>query len=293
MELQISTTGFSPNELLREHAPRPCAARLSRAEFFGGLFLIGCANGLAPRVIQSITQKGWAEALLSTFQTSLIVWVACYVGLRLTFRDRSETISRCDLGVGIFVFSVVSLPVGGLNWFGITVLALYIVLFTSPSSMGRRGAIILFATTMSMLWSRLFFAFVANPILRVDAALTAWFRGTDRVGNMVHFADGQGYLVILPGCSSFANISLAFLSWVLVNQSVGHRWRWQDIGWLVAACASVVAVNVSRLSMMAFDMAAYLSVHNEWGEAIANLITLILIVCISAMGAQRESKPHV
>ena len=293
LELHILTAGRRPNELLREPALRLLTAKLSRAQFFGGIFVIGCANGLASRVIQTVTEKGWAEALLSSFQISLIVWLACYVGLRLTFANHPRPITRCDLGVGIFVLSFVSLPVGGLNWFGITVLASYILLFTNPSSRGRRGAIVLLATTMSMLWSRLFFAFAATPILRLDAALTAWFRGTDHVGNMVPFADGQGYLVIFPACSSFANLSLAFLTWILVNQSLDHRWKWQDVGWLVAACASVISVNVGRLSIMAFDMTAYLSVHSEWGEAVANLITLILVVGIIAVGARRELKSYV
>ena len=33
----------------------PLLASISRAELFGGLFLLGCANGLAGRIGQSIT----------------------------------------------------------------------------------------------------------------------------------------------------------------------------------------------------------------------------------------------
>ena len=229
-----------------------------------------------------------AEALLSTFGTSVIVWIACCVGITFIFQDRSDTIRKSDLAVGIPFLAIVALPVAGSSWFGVTALALYIILCTKRSSTRQRGAIILLATSFSMLWSRLLFAFLCKPILDIDATLTAWLKGTPRVGNMVRFADNSGYLVIFPGCSSFGNVSLAFLTWVLVSQSVGHRWSVRDIFWCLLACASVVVVNVSRLSIMATDMNQFAAVHNQWGNAVANVIILILIVSISALSVRRE-----
>jgi hypothetical protein len=261
---------------------------LSRGDFYAGLFLVACGNGLASHVIYSVTHDGWGDALLSTFGTSVIVWIACYVGISFTIRDRSDSVRRSDLVVGIPFLATVALPVGGLGWFGVTALALYIIFCTNRSSTRQRGAIILLATAVSMLWSRLLFAFLCKPILDIDAALTAWLKGTPRVGNMVRFADNSGYLVILPGCSSFGNVSLAFLTWVLVSQSVGHRWSARDIFWCFLACASVILVNVSRLSLMATDMTQFATIHNQWGSAVANVIILTLIVSISALSVRRE-----
>ena len=266
---------------------RPWAS-IARSDFFAGLFLIACANGLAAHVIYSIAHDGWAEALLSTFGTSVIVWIACYVGISFIFRDRSDSIQQSDLAVGLPVLAIIALPVGGLSWFGVTALALYIILCTNRSSPRQRGAIILLATAFSMLWSRLLFAFLCKPILDIDATLTAWLKGTPRVGNMVRFADNSGYLVIFPGCSSFGNVSLAFLTFVLVSQSVGHRWSVRDIFWCLLACASVILVNVSRLSIMATDINQFAAVHNQWGNAVANLVILILIVSVSALSVRRE-----
>ena len=107
--------------------------------------------------------------------------------------------SELALGVG-FVFLVI-LPIGPLSWIAVTGLSLYILVSTDvPTS--RRGAFILLATTVPMLWSRMLFQFFASSILRVDALFVSWLLGTDRTGNVVEFADSSARLVILPGCSS-------------------------------------------------------------------------------------------
>ena len=103
-----------------------------------------------------------------------------------------------------------------------TLLCLYILVSSSEPSL-RRGAVILLATTVPMLWSRLLFQFFANLILEIDASLVCWLLGTRRTGNLVEFADGNGVLAILPSCSSLANVSLAFLCWITVSQIVCHK----------------------------------------------------------------------
>jgi hypothetical protein len=261
---------------------------VTRGEFFAALFLIACINGLASQIIQSVTEKGFAAALLSTFDTSALVWIACFVGINLTYQDRCDAIRNRDLAVSLPFLAIVGLPFAKSSWVGVTGLAVYIIVCAEASSSRLRGAIIFVATAASMFWSRLFFDFLSKPILEIDAALTAWLRGTDRVGNMVRFADNSGYLVILPPCSSFGNVSLAILAWTLVTQSVGHRWSARDILWCLLACAAVIAVNVARLSLMATDMNRYGAVHNEWGNAVVNVIILMLVITISALSVRRE-----
>ena len=47
--------------------------------------------------------------------------------------------------------------------------------------------------------------------------MVTWLLGTERIGNMVRFADNSGYMVITPACASFANISLRI-------PVLGHRY---------------------------------------------------------------------
>src|ERR1700727_276490 len=63
--------GGSFSRMLRE---------LSRGEYFAGLFVVGCASGLASRIIYSINERGWADALFGSFGISVIVWISCIGG---------------------------------------------------------------------------------------------------------------------------------------------------------------------------------------------------------------------
>src|SRR5262249_43183778 len=152
----------------------------------------------------------------------------------------------------------------------------------------RRGALILLALTVPMLWSSLLFRFFTVPILRIDASLAAWILDTERVGSTFRFADGSGYVFVLPACSSFANLSLAFLCFVGVTQWAKHQWGPMDILWSLVACISVIAVNVTRIALTGLSHWHYDLIHNEWGGMVVNFIILGLTVGFSLLGARRE-----
>jgi hypothetical protein len=268
------------------------ARELPRAEFFVGLFALGCLSGLSSRVVQSVKQLGWEDALMNTFEISAIVWISCAAGLSLVHRDRMIGLRSSELAIGAgFVFLVI-LPIGPLSWLAVTALSLYIIFCTNGAS-SRRGAFILLATTVPMLWSRLLFQFFAHPILQIDASLVGWILGTPRVGNIVGFADGSGVLAILPSCSSVANVSLALLCWVTVSQLVCHKKSASDLLWCLMACISVVAVNVTRISAEGLSQWHYATVHSPWGDAVVSVIILLLIVGFSVLGVRRELFAHV
>jgi hypothetical protein len=92
----------------------------------------------------------------------------------------------------------------------------------------------------------------------------------------------------LPPCSSLANVSLAFLCWVTISQFVGHKKSAYDILWCLLACASVVAVNVIRISLMGLSLLRYNEIHNPWGDAVVNTIILGLTIGVCILGVRRE-----
>jgi exosortase/archaeosortase family protein len=139
-----------------------------------------------------------------------------------------------------------------------------------------------------MLWSRLLFQFFARFLLDLDATMAAWLLGTERVGNMVRFADNSGYMLISPACASFGNLTFAFLCWVVVSQWVNHRWRSIDLLWLFLACASVVAINVTRIALTGQSQATFQFIHNQNGEMIIGTVILCLIIGFSVIGVRRE-----
>jgi hypothetical protein len=260
---------------------------LPRGEFFAGLLALGCASGIASRAIQAVNRLGWPDALLNTFEISVLVWISCVAGISLVLQDRTPGIRSSDLAVGAgFVFLVI-LPIGPLSWFAVTALNFYIITSTNVLT-SRRGALILLASTVPMLWSRVLFRFFANLILQIDASLVGWMLDTHRNGDIVEFADGSGVLVILPACSSLANLSLAFLCWVTVSQLVCHKKSAYDLFWCLMACVSVMAVNVTRMSFMGLSQWHYATFHSPLGDAVSGTIILGLIVGFSVLGVRRE-----
>jgi hypothetical protein len=263
------------------------ASELRRGEYFAGLFILGCASGLTSRIIQSVNEHGWEYALINTFEISAIIWIACIAGVFLVLRDRTTGIGLLELALGAGFVLLVILPIGSLSWIAVIGLSLYILVSTDVAT-SRRGAFILLATTVPMLWSQILFRFFANLILAADASLVSWLLGTHRTGSVVEFADSSARLVIFPPCSSLPNVALAFLCWVTLSQLVCHRKSIYDLLWCLLACGAAVAANVTRLAICGLSQWHYATFHNAWSDAVANIIILGLIVGISALGIRRE-----
>jgi exosortase/archaeosortase family protein len=223
---------------------------------------------------------------------SVIVLFACVAGISLFLRSKDEELTSGDLVIGLVFILLMAIPASEVNWATISVLSLYVLLFANDHSERKRGALILLAVTVPMLWSRLLFSFISQPFLDLDAALAGWILDTHKSGNILNFADGSGELVILPACSSFANVSLAFLCWVSVSQWVDHKPVRQDIFWCLLACASVVVVNTVRISIMGISHWHYLTFHYGWGATLMGTIILALTIGITMLGVRRDLPSH-
>ena len=244
--------------------------------------------GLALESSISLIREGGPISILSTFDVSAIVWISCVGGVILIADEKADKIRRADIVLGTALLVPIVLPIGGLSWLAVTILSLYVILFTDAPSSRRRGAMILLAVTVPMLWSPLLFRYFANFILEIDASLVSVLLDTHRSGNLVRFIDESGSLAILPYCSSLHNVSLAILSWVGINQWLARRACVTDWQWVFVAALAVIAVNVTRMSLMGFSINYYHAVHSFWGDTIVNLIILFTIVGICLVGVRRE-----
>lgn len=261
---------------------------MPRNEFLTVLFFFGCANGFVAKINATVRRAGWVDAAVGMFDISVIVLGACAAGLWFTMWRGKQLATPTDVAVGVIALALIALPVGAFSWLAVSGLALYILLFTNADMPVRRGAIILLAVTVPMLWSRLLFEFFANFILEIDASLVGWLLGTDRTGNIVRFAHDGGYLVIFSGCSSLANMSLAFLCWVAVSECAGHRRSVGDLWWCLLACGSVLIINVGRMSIMGLSLRHYEALHSPIGEALTSAMILVATLGWSLLGARRE-----
>jgi hypothetical protein len=261
-------------------------ASVSRNELFAGVYILGCANGLLGR-FAGMEVNNWL-GLVQALDINVIVVFACFAGLAAILHEQPEDIRQGDILASVVCLGFAALPIPELSWVGVTALSIYILLFANDGSERKRGAIILLALTVPMLWSRLLFHFFAKYLLDIDAWLVASLLGTERVGNMVGFAQGSGHIVVLPACASLANMSLAFLTWVAVTQWAKHRWVPSDIFWSLLVCGSVVAVNVTRMTLMGLSYWHYELIHKQFGDMVWNSIMLGLMVGFSLLGVRRE-----
>ena len=261
---------------------------MPRNEFFACLYILACANGLLGRTIYALNLEGWRGAVVG-FELNVIVLSACFAGVYLIATSNRNQIRILDLVVALGFLGLVLLPIYAMSWVAVTGLSLYILFFANDGAERRRGALILLALAVPMLWSRLLFQFFARFLLELDATMAAWMLGTERIGNLVRFADNSGYMVITPACASVGNMTYAFLCWVVVSQWVNHRWRRIDFLWLFLACASVVAINATRIALIGHSQANFQLIHmNQYSEAVLSTVFLCLIIGFSIIGARRE-----
>jgi hypothetical protein len=261
---------------------------MPRGEFFAALLILAYLNGVALRTIAIVTDQGWQEAILSTFGVSLIVWLAWIAGVWLLLTECGGPIRKFDLSVGVVGLFLIWLPIGGTSWLAMTAISMYLVLSEKTGSNARRAAIILLAVSVPMFWSPMLFMAFSDVILRVDAVMVGRLLGTESSGNLVSFANGPDSLVILPGCSSFAHLSLIPLCWIALTVIINHRATLMDLMWCGAALATVVLINVVRLTIMGLNVDYYLLLHSSTGETAVNLITTSLAIGICVYGLRRE-----
>ncbi len=111
--------------------------------------------------------------------------VACFTGISLVLVDKTGGLDSADLAVAMVLLLIIALPIGAMSWLAVTMLSLYVVLFAQATESQHRGAVILLAATVPMLWSRLIFDLFANFILGPDASLVGWMLGTHRSGQLI------------------------------------------------------------------------------------------------------------
>jgi exosortase/archaeosortase family protein len=138
-----------------------------------------------------------------------------------------------------------------------------------------------------MFWSHVLMLCVSQPILDFDALLISWLTGTERVDNVLRFADGQGYLWIAPACSSLSNISLTILCWVLFAQIRGLIWSWRSVSWCLIACSAVIVINVIRVALMVMHREYFDLVHGPTGASLTNWLTVSVVLGVCLYGTRR------
>ncbi|MCO5064847.1 MAG: archaeosortase/exosortase family protein [Rhizobiaceae bacterium] len=253
---------------------------MTRAQLYAGLFAVGFLNGISERFFKELGESGALGTVFNTFGISALVWVAAGGVFWLLKQAGDEPIRPFDYVLAVVACLGFLFPISAASWLGVALMALYLVWTSTSGTPFRRVGVLMFGITIPMLWARLLFASFSNLILSIDAKLVGFVVGTGSAGNTIPFWDGTGVLFLEPACSSLTNVSLALLCGVFFMSVFNRKWSLTILKAVVLACAATVAINVVRMSAIAFFPAYYDVIHGAVGASLAEWLSIIAVLSI-------------
>ncbi len=262
---------------------------VTRPNIVSGVFLFAFLNGVSETVFRSINASGVVDAAAGTFGISVIVFVGLTLAMQNLSLDSDCPIKSRDLKLLLVPIGLVLMPSPYFSWIAISLLALVERKRSTFGSPRRRGAALMFGITIPMFWGKIVFAVFSSWILRGDALLVSVVTRSSSVGNVVSLPHQNGLLVIAPACSSFANLSLAVLCWLMFTEYSGRPRALEDYVTCFCACLNVIIVNIARISMIGLRPDLYDMLHGPVGATVASWLTAIVVLATCFYGVKRES----
>ena len=111
-----------------------------RSHLYGGLVVVGFANGASDRIASTVGRDGAATALLNMWGVSLVVWAAGAAVLSLLLRAKRHPVQRIDIAVAAAASMAFLLPIPQLSWLALAGIAICLAATTTDGPM-RRAAI--------------------------------------------------------------------------------------------------------------------------------------------------------
>jgi len=234
-----------------------------------------------------------SELLITGSQRiSLIQLLVFTLAIVLWQRHRPNDLVIADLVVLLLAAALLLIPSAKFSWVILFFLGLW--LYHRAKVMPQRYALlILMALSANELLSFVLLKFVTIPVLTVDAMLTAGLlqlvTGVGGYeGNLVSSA-AEHQLLLLRGCSSLSNLSLALLVWFSVARFRLLPLSMHDIRMAALITLAIVGINIVRLMWMAADVNMHSWWHSNEGEQIYQLVYAFILLFMVQWGVRRES----
>ena len=259
-----------------------------RSDLLPPVLFAGFCNAAFAEIAWHVVADGLATTLMNGLAISVIVWAAFFFGMVWLARGDPRPATRLDVlacGGALLTFF---LPFSKPSWVGLTLLGSYATLTSERGTDGRRGAALLTAITYPMFWSKQIFWLLSDKILPIDAVIVATLTGLPHTGNAILLRTG-GQIFVAPGCSSIANISMSLFCWFLFNQYRNRRPRRTDLVWCAGMSLMMVAINVTRMSLIALNPDQYDLIHGDVGATTASMLSTAATLAICYFGTRHEA----
>jgi hypothetical protein len=237
------------------------------------------------------------EALVTELlAVGIFQYLAWYAVFRLLGSSDLAPAARLrDFLVTAALCLLVFLPTNKMIWVAATGIALYLWLSNAGDPKLRAAGIVLAALSVQELWGRAFFNLVASHLLRAETAAVGTMLEAVRPGTVwqdtaIMGPNGHG-VVIISGCSSFHNVSLALLCWVTLSRLQHQNWQVRDFVIGIAIAVTMILFNVARLVLMAWNIELYHYWHDGIGAEIFAIGASLTILLMSLYGARPAGRP--
>ena len=272
----------------------PSFPALGRNRLMVALLAIGTANALVRPAIEAIDEWGVVGALSGGLGSGWPVYLgllgAIVLGLRSTVErafDRWDALALLLYAVGVMV------PSSGFSAIAIMALGTWELLRRPRDIHYRAGVIIFIAAGARELWVATAMKMLSPWLLHIDAVLartTLGWLGHSAVvtGNLIETDQGM-VLAVLMSCSSFANISLALLTWLVLTRWLRPHFERRDLAAALLVTLAVIIVNLTRLTIMGLGPVDYELAHGPIGQTTTELAILLATLGVTHWGLSNGS----
>ena len=258
-----------------------------RALAFAFAGALAVLNALADPILSSLRDAGLFGTLISLAGVSAVIWFALFAVLRIALEPvalEAAAWHRADMAA---LMSILALTLFPAPWPAtLAVFAAGAWLFaTADGNRSRRVALVLLALSGPLLWGRVILTLFAPVLLALDGHIVGALAGTAATGNTVGFVGNGARFIIGGPCSSVHNISLAILLWSSIIALLDLRVDRPLIIAGVVAMAGMFALNIVRLTAIAYFPADFDSLHLGTGATLFSWAGLLLAGLIVGGGA--------
>ncbi len=260
---------------------------ISKYTLYGLVLGVGCTNALIRPVLRAIQTDGFVS-VFGGFGISAVIWGALFWALSSIAKLPYEEPTRTDTVVTMIALLGFLVPAATASWVVVGLAALF---WQRSHQVNKRAAlalsVIVFAAFRDPLAS-LALKLFATPLLDGDALLASavmqiWDSSVTRSGNLISGSNGHK-LMILTGCTSYTNLSIALLAWFAMTRALVGNIHRPQIWAGVSVAFAMLAINIFRLALMGVGPETYRFIHDEEGAIIVDLVMIIATLMITARG---------
>ena len=209
-----------------------------------------------------------------------------------------STLSRAEAIILIICAGLIIAPLAMTSWAALALAAVSFQTRCEKSEGGRAAAEILIVSAARVPVTTLALGVLSEPLLKFDAwsastLLTFVAENAQLEGNMIFSTQGHA-LLIMTGCTSYANIGYALLLWFAVTRPFSKTSLGVRISIAVSLAAAIASINIIRLAIMAKNEALFTSFHDGLGADAVEFAYAVSVAIATAVtfAAQRTSRPR-